>query len=334
MDILIDGVSYRSVPGFSRYAISECGNLINIETKKLKKWGITKNSRRGSTEGYYYSRVITDKGKSIIGLRHRMLLLAYRPIPNAESMTGNHLNGIPGDDRLSNLEWATRRENNQHAYENDLRPNAALAILVKDLGSGEISRYPTVSACARAHGHARGDYILWRIRKQPNRVYPDLLLFRFEADCTWPEITAEEIEVHRGGASQDMVARNVFDGSITIFNGCSAGEIATGVKAASILLHARTNRDVPIAGFNFRYLKGGTDFPEFSDKHLAIFKDNPLRPGAGVDVIDVVTNDKMFFTSVEKCGAYFNVGKTTISACCGKGKLFNGRYQMSYYHLN
>ena len=56
---------------------------------------------------------------------HRLVMLTYKPIPNAESLTVDHLNHNKRDNSLLNLEWVTREENVIRA-KNDLFvvPNA------------------------------------------------------------------------------------------------------------------------------------------------------------------------------------------------------------------
>lgn len=46
---------------------------------------------------------------------HRLVLLTWRPIPDAESLTVDHLNHNKRDNSLTNLEWVTKEENGRRA---------------------------------------------------------------------------------------------------------------------------------------------------------------------------------------------------------------------------
>lgn len=55
--------------------------------------------------------------KTSVGIKscHRLVLLTWRPIPNAEELTVDHLNHNKRDNSLNNLEWVTRQENLRRA---------------------------------------------------------------------------------------------------------------------------------------------------------------------------------------------------------------------------
>lgn len=46
---------------------------------------------------------------------HRLVMLTWRPIPNAEELTVDHLNHNKRDNSLENLEWVTKEENLRRA---------------------------------------------------------------------------------------------------------------------------------------------------------------------------------------------------------------------------
>lgn len=48
---------------------------------------------------------------------HRLIMYTWRPIPNAENMTVDHLNHNKRDNSLKNLEWVDRSENQRRACE-------------------------------------------------------------------------------------------------------------------------------------------------------------------------------------------------------------------------
>lgn len=66
-------------------------------------------------DGNGYCRVHTEccRYKSV----HRLVMLTWRPIPNAEELTVDHLNHNKRDNSLENLEWVTEEENLRRAVE-------------------------------------------------------------------------------------------------------------------------------------------------------------------------------------------------------------------------
>lgn len=48
-------------------------------------------------------------------LAHRVVMLTWRPIPDAEELTVDHLNHNKRDNSLDNLEWVTKEENWERA---------------------------------------------------------------------------------------------------------------------------------------------------------------------------------------------------------------------------
>lgn len=54
-------------------------------------------------------------------LAHRVVLLTWRPTPNAEHLTIDHLNHNKRDNSLANLEWVTKAENIRRAKADEIK---------------------------------------------------------------------------------------------------------------------------------------------------------------------------------------------------------------------
>lgn len=67
-----------------------------------------------------YCRVKTEIPAQQWTLAHRLVMLTWKPIPDAENLTVDHLNHNKRDNSLKNLEWVTREENQKRAAEDYL----------------------------------------------------------------------------------------------------------------------------------------------------------------------------------------------------------------------
>lgn len=275
------------VPGYSKYVIARNGDLYSLISGQHMAWGTTK-------DGYRYCRAVTDNGESRVLFRHRALGLTFKhPKVSVAGLVINHINGIPGDEDLLNIEWATYSENNQHAYDNYLKESSAVSVECLNLKTGETTKYPSITACSVATGVGR-EAIRWRLAKGDFEVYSDMLLFKKSDDKPFPSV--ENVKVNRLGRGCDIVARNVFTKEQVIFTGASSGELLTGVNADTILLHARTKADLPIHGYNFRYMDEIATFKDHSPRSLEIFKAAPKKPGFGIVLTS--NEEEKFFPSV------------------------------------
>ena len=98
-------------------------------------------------DGYCYIKTETASWKSA----HRLVMLTWKPIPNAEDLTVDHLNHNKRDNSIHNLEWVTKEENLRRAEEDRLKLKKEKTTTITD---GEV-KYIIVDEEARKEEKAR-----------------------------------------------------------------------------------------------------------------------------------------------------------------------------------
>lgn len=114
---------WKDVEGFEgHYQVSNLGRVKSLPRLKRKTERILKASP--NTTGYLIVglRKPGDKVKSM--LVHRLVMIAFDPQPSYENITVNHKNFDTTDNKISNLEWCTQEENNQHYTDFGVKPES------------------------------------------------------------------------------------------------------------------------------------------------------------------------------------------------------------------
>ena len=119
-------ITWRYIPDWEKmYMASNTGKI-----KSVNRWVVYSDGRKYFYKGIErrlignvpdgYLRVSLSVGdKAKLFLVHRLVALAFIPNPEKKPFI-NHKNGIKQDNRPENLEWATSKENVNHAFANGL----------------------------------------------------------------------------------------------------------------------------------------------------------------------------------------------------------------------
>lgn len=146
--------TWENIKGYEGYYVISSSGIVKSLDRRVYESRVGERRIKGvilrphtNRFGYVYVQLWKNK-KGVNFLVHRLLAETFIENPLLKSDV-NHKNGVRNDNRLDNLEWATRSENVLHGYrENGRKPakywlgkggkNHPLRKSVKCLNSGEV----------------------------------------------------------------------------------------------------------------------------------------------------------------------------------------------------
>ncbi len=297
---------FIKLPGFSKFKINPEGILIRIKDGKKLNWHWS--------NGYKFVKIPDDYGNLVSVGQHRALCLAFKPLPNtSEKLDVNHINGIRDDNRLENLEWSTRSDNNKHAYLNNL----ALGVpsIVKDLETNKVYKFKTKRELADFLGVSRGFLSTKKLFK--NRT------FRFKN--FYVEYLNESSLIRKHFIFPNgIIARNIYSNKLIKADNVTqlAALINVHSKVLTRYLYQR-KFNYPLNGYDCRSCSEDIVWPTYTEEELNAFK--------GMMFIHcpiwVISEDgsKKLFGSISKASKYTRCDESQIRRCsktnkqCSKG---------------
>jgi endogenous inhibitor of DNA gyrase (YacG/DUF329 family) len=105
----------KIIKDFPNYLVLDSGEIYSIKSEKLMTGGVI-SSGKG-----YRAVTLMNNGIQYNKTIHRLVAKTF--IPNPENKPEvNHIDGNTINNHFTNLEWTTRSENQQHAYDTGLQP--------------------------------------------------------------------------------------------------------------------------------------------------------------------------------------------------------------------
>lgn len=150
---------WKDVQGFEGfYQVSDRGRLRSMDRESCGR-RYSGKLISSACKGGYIVDILCKDGMKKICRRHRLVALAF--IPNPESKPEvNHLDGNKLNNCVENLEWATHRENADHAWLTGLtkQPPAEVPIEVIQFYEGqEIATYKSIEIAGHINGISAAD---------------------------------------------------------------------------------------------------------------------------------------------------------------------------------
>lgn len=163
--------TYKPIPRYPRYEVSDAGNIKNKQTGHVLHPGIKSNG--------YQIVVLSNDGKRKTEHVHKLVAETFCD-KSSDAMVVNHIDGNKTNNSARNLEWCTSSDNNRHAYASGLKVptkpyNQPARKKIRVIETGEI--YDSIDACARSIGANRrhiSDCINGRLTKHHGFHYEEL----------------------------------------------------------------------------------------------------------------------------------------------------------------
>ena len=153
---------WRDVVGYEGlYQVSSEGRVKSLE-RKLPHWRGGEQIKKerilkpGADRGGYLRVCLYAGGKQKMFAVHRLVCQAFHDNPDNKPEV-NHVNEDKTDNRACNLEWSTRRENNNHGTRNTRAAKALSKPVGQYTRDGELVKiWPSTMEVQRQTGFSQG----------------------------------------------------------------------------------------------------------------------------------------------------------------------------------
>ncbi len=291
------------IPGCSTYATNRDGVVINRRNGRK----LTPTFKRG----YASIELVSDGGGRKTFYRHRLVLLSCANIPtNYRVLYVNHINGIPGDDRIVNLEWVTPGENVRHALDHGLHTVKAKKVIVRDIFNGEQVVFNSIKEAARNFDKHYTEIVHF-CRTNGSKVMLKRYQLKFEDDQrAFTDIKDPSEYVDKMLQQREVHVKTMGSDEVLSFKSQRDASIFLGISEATMTTWLSKPDKVRKLENKYIMVRIDNEFPEIKD-YVKDFQENSLKKIVLVEFLD--TGIIQEHESAKECANALNMLQTTLN---------------------
>ena len=240
---------YAFIPGYSRYLINKEGTVIKHSTGKQLKPYIAFNNYARYSMAPDVKRPLQNSEKM---QRHRAVALAWLDYPNnADKLVVNHIDCIPGSDHVSNLEWATHKENSQHSIltGRHSRQEIIRDVYVFNAKSGLLSKYTSPAECFNDLEISSGT-LFSRLARSHTKIYPGFLQFSYSKEHPeWVVLDEDKLKELKDLWDSKVLVRNAKTKQVKTFPTAIEAAKYLGIKTEAVRYLILKNHQPILPGY-------------------------------------------------------------------------------------
>lgn len=305
-------IGFYKIPNIDNYIINKSGQVYSLERNKLL------NEYTSTGRGYVYFILYINKKRKVYS-RHKLLCITFKPNNDKTKTEIDHINGIPGDDRLENLEWVTHKEN-VIRYHNSITKRIirkpVIVKFIKDEVEIEFSDHCKAANFLKIHRYE----LLRRLALGEKFLHKDYTFVKWKDNSNkFPVNINPEYYRKVCERKQEVKMYNHFTGNFKTFPSLRSAALYLNISESA--LHSRLN------GKNFKILPNGWEIKYHNDytNWLILTKEDIIKIKNGlissrpISVTNLITKEVLNFNTIKEASLYFNVRSTTI---CNRMKYF------------
>lgn len=246
---------YFYYPDNRKLVVNRNGIVINTTTGKILKPFKHKSGRFH----IHFSNSVSV-GKTIFSnvKLHRVLARTFIGRPSRHKHTSfgklevNHIDAIPTNNLLENLEWCTGKENILHIHAMGLH-SKDIPVLAKNVLTNEIIRFTSSKAMADKFRIHRATMYKHLNSVNCKNGYKDDFVFKFDDGSSWPVINFNKTFEIGSNSNVKLLLTNIRTGIKILFDNMKEAASHTGISYIS--LWRKLNKQNTYESSNFKYCK-------------------------------------------------------------------------------